>query len=70
VLRPGGTFPLADITGDGLVGWIVERAHHRAGDGHEEFPSSARVVADMAVAGFEQAAVARFGHYRLIRGRR
>jgi len=70
VLRPGGTFILADITGDGVIGWIVERLRRVMNNHDAEFPPSARAAADMASAGLGQVVVAHFRHYQLISGRR
>ncbi len=70
VLRPGGLFLLADITGDGFIGWVVEGLRRLTNNQDEAFPPSRRVAADMASAGFDQVAVAQFRHYRLISARR
>ena len=70
VLRTDGLFLLADITGDGPVGWIVEGLRRLTRNQDEEFPPSARVAAEMASAGLGQIEVAQFRLYRLITGRR
>jgi ubiquinone/menaquinone biosynthesis C-methylase UbiE len=69
-LRPNGAFLLADISGDGPVGWAVESMRRLARHREEEFAPSARVTAMMAAAGLAEGRVEHFGLYRLIRGRR
>ncbi len=70
VLRPGGRFLLADISGDGFVGWAAESLRRLSRNDDEEFPPSARVLAEMAGAGLRDRRVEHLGHYRLLSGHR
>jgi ubiquinone/menaquinone biosynthesis C-methylase UbiE len=70
VLGPGGTFLLADISGDGAIGVIVEGLRALSRHRDESFPPSPRVAAHMASAGFGQVSVAHLAPFRLISGRR
>lgn len=70
VLRSGGRFLLADISGDGFTGWAAESLRRLTRNRDEAFPASAHVARAMASAGLDPVEVAHFGHYRLISGRR
>ena len=69
VLRPGGLFLLADISGDGVTGSIVRGLRALTDHGGADFPPSRRVAADMRCAGFGPVTVEHFRFYRLIRRR-
>ena len=70
VLRPGGSFLLGDIGGDGLTGFVVESLRRLSGNRDEGFPPSARIAADMAAAGLGPAEAVRWRAFRLISARR